>query len=212
MASPDYFKYFPDIDYAYKIDKAGKNTKIKIKDYFHLMTVREDIFKTDTLYYKYNVVDGMRPEQIAYDVYGNEKYYWVILQVNDIVDYNNEWPLSQYELDQFIDKKYDGDVGGIHHWETQEVLDDDGEVLQHAGLVVPENYVFEYRSGNAFLTSRPGSVSNTEYEYQVNEEKASIYLLQKKYLFNYETEVVDNAQAIDPNSLVSEINIAERYN
>ena len=31
MASPDYFSYFPNIDYAYKIDKAGRNTKIKIK-------------------------------------------------------------------------------------------------------------------------------------------------------------------------------------
>ncbi|GAH23493.1 unnamed protein product, partial [marine sediment metagenome] len=58
-----------------------------IKDYFNLARVREDIFKEDTLYNEYYVKNGERPDQISYEKYGTEAFYWVILQVNDIIDY-----------------------------------------------------------------------------------------------------------------------------
>ena len=130
-STPQYFKQFPDVDYALQVNSAGKSKNIKIKDYFRLTRVRDDIFAESTLYNEYIVKNGERPDQIAYNTYGSEKYYWIILQVNDIVDYYNEWPLSQMELEKYITEKYGGDegAGGIHHWETVEVKLGDGSLV-----------------------------------------------------------------------------------
>ena len=80
MAKPDYFKYFPNIEYPVKLLKSGKTESITIKDYFHLLLPRDDIFKEDTLYEQYYVKNGQRPDQISYNLYGDEQYYWIILQ------------------------------------------------------------------------------------------------------------------------------------
>ena len=213
MSYPKYFKHFPDCDYALSINKAGKTKNIKIKDYFHSLTVREDIFKEDTLYYVYNVSNGKRPEQVAYEEYGDESYYWVILQVNDIVDYYNEWPLSQQEMDEYIVHKYRTYEAAeeIHHYQTVETKNADGEVVLKGGLVVDKDFVFEYPNNygdTVMFKSFPVAVTNREYEYNRNEQKTQIHLLKKEYLGDFVSEYVDYASDIDPDSLKSEIDIS----
>ena len=80
---------------------------------------RDDIRAEKTIYSPYIIKNGERPDQISYKEYGDEQYYWIILQINEITDYYNEWPLSQYELDEYITKKY-GVVGAdeVRHYET----------------------------------------------------------------------------------------------
>ena len=73
MASPEYFSRFPNIDYGVKINKAGLVDTIKIKDYFHLLTVRDDITPTTTIYEPYFVKNGERPDQVSYDYYGDAR-------------------------------------------------------------------------------------------------------------------------------------------
>ena len=70
------------------------------------MRLRDDIFAQDTMYTEYVVQNGERPEQIAYEEYGDEKFYYIILQVNNVVDYYNDWPMSEVEFDEYITKKY----------------------------------------------------------------------------------------------------------
>ena len=70
MSTPKYFQYFPNIQYATSINKAGVPSFVSIKDYFHLLTVRDDIYREETLYTKYNIQDGERPDEISYKVYG----------------------------------------------------------------------------------------------------------------------------------------------
>ena len=219
MASPDYFSRFPNIDYGVKINKAGLVDTIKIKDYFHLLTVRDDITPTTTIYEPYFVKNGERPDQVSYDYYGDEQYYWVILQINEIIDVHNEWPLSQYELDEYIVKKY-GSVAAseeTRHYETIEVKDKDGNVILPGrgsgvdrggrgqnGLVVPGNYEFTYRDGNSYITRRGFTgqfaactpISYRQYEYDLNEDKSQILVLQKKYIGNYMNEVKQYSASI----------------
>ena len=215
MAFPDYFQNLPDVDYAYKINKSGQTKSIKIKDYFHLLTTRDDIFRDETLFYTYYVKDGQRPEQISYEEYDDEQYYWVVLQVNEVEDFYNQWPLSQWELDRHLESKYGNNLDLIHHYETLEVKDDNDNVLLEAGLYVPEDFVFEYQPDPTqfvYLTSRPQSVSVLDYEYQLNDSKSEIQLLRKELLYRYEKEIQSAARSISPESLKSEINIAEYYN
>ena len=224
MAYPDYFSRFPNIKYPYKINRAGITETFTIKDYFHLLKVRDEILSVDTFYSPYTVLNGERPDQISYRLYNDESLYWVILQVNDIVDVHNEWPLGNYELDQYIIKKY-GSIeksNDVHHYETIETYDEEGNRvlpgrggdgpvdrngLGESGLWVPENFTFTYRlhpnkqasrtlSGSTGPLPACTPVTNRQYEYDLNEDKSQIWVLQKKYLSQYLQEVTSYANSI----------------
>tara|TARA_Y100000768_G_scaffold264311_1_gene201697 strand:+ start:8417 stop:9115 length:699 start_codon:yes stop_codon:yes gene_type:complete len=205
MSTPKYFQNFPNIEYATSIDKAGRPSFITIKDYFHLLTVRPDIFREETLYTRYVIQNGERPDQVSYKFYGDEQYYWILLQINEITDYYTEWPLSETELTEFVNKKYGGFVGAekIHHYQTVETYDKStppNRVLP-GGLTVPENYKFTYPDtpgSDIFLTSFPIAVTNYDYERQVNELKSEIFILDKKYIYNYQREVNNYARNLEP--------------
>ena len=187
MSTPQYFKSFPNLDYTISANKAGIPTNIKIKDYFHLLRIREDIFKKDTLYYKYVIRNGERPDQVSYKEYGQEGWYWIVLQTNDIVDYYNEWPLSYHELEKFILRKYGSyeKAGEPHHYETVDTFDSEDNLVLHGGLQVSKDYSYEYGVTPGSLVTKmsfPIEVSNREHEERLNEEKSHINLIQKKYV------------------------------
>ena len=216
MSKPVYFSHFPNIDYSVQINKAGAEKKIKIKDYFHLLELREETLSEATNFYTYTVQNGERPEVIAYNQYGDERYYWIILHVNGIVDYYNEWPLSQQEFDQYMTEKYptDQELTAIHHYETREVLGSEGEILMQAGIEVDKDYVFTYQPDPnqfVYLTSTPYGVTNYDYERQKNEDKSLIVLLDKKFLYSYETQTVRYTDAIKKEGLDSALSVAELY-
>jgi len=194
MSTPNYFSYLSDVEYAISANKAGIVNYVKNKDYFHLMKVRDDIYREDTLYIEYVVKDGERPDQISYEQYGDEQFYWMILQINDITDYYNQWPLSYRELEEYCNKKYGGAEGieEAHHYETVETLDNDGNLVLPGGLVVPESFLYEYPSSpgsNARLTSQPALVTNFDFEKNLNDDKSNIFILDSKYIYDYLREV-----------------------
>ncbi len=205
MSKPSYFKDFPNLKYAVTANGAGQLNYIDIKDYFNLYKLRDDVFRKDTLYTAYTIKNGERPDQISYDFYKDEQFYWVILQINEIIDYYTQWPLSEVELTDFVLEKYGGPVGAeaIHHWETVETFDQStpANLVLKGGLVVPENFVYEYMAtpgSNVLLTSRPTYVSNYNYERILNEAKSQIYILDPKYIFDYQREVRNYAKNLTP--------------
>lgn len=189
MSKPNYFSYFPNNEYAIESDHAGNLTMLEVKDFFHLLKVREDIFSENTLYTKYFVQNGDRPDQVSYKVYGDESYYWLVLQVNDIVDYYNEWPLSSTEFEEFMLNKYGSWEGAhdTHHWETVETRDAYGNLMLPKGLIVSEDFQYEIpfdREDDDRKVSYPREVSNWEYEQKLNEEKSQISILREEYLYD----------------------------
>ena len=205
MSKPKYFQNFPNIQYALRANKAGKRENIEIKDYFNLLKVRDDIYREETIYSPYTIKNGQRPDQISYNYYGDEQFYWIILQVNEIIDYYNEWPLAEDELTEFVNKKYGGaaGAGATRNWETMETFDNatPPNLLLEGGLVVPENYIFYYPSvpgSSITLSSKATSLSNYQYERRLNDRKSQIYLLDKKYIQGYESEVRNYAKNLDP--------------
>ncbi|QBP05996.1 hypothetical protein [Synechococcus phage S-B68] len=210
MASPNYFSNFKNVRYALSSDHAGNLNYVNIKDFFRLLKVRDDIFAEDTLYTEYVVKDGERPEQIAFNEYGDEKYYYMILQINNITDFYNDWPLSQVEFDEYITKKYGSAdaAGATRHYETVETIDSNGNLLLPGGLVVASDYIFYYPDGEGVtLSSLPVAVSYLQWEREANEAKAQIQILQPKYVYDYEREV--KLFGRDSEEQVSEINISE---
>lgn len=204
MTTPNYFSYHNNLKYATSIDKSGRTNVINIKDYFHLSRLKDSIYKEETLYNEYYVKNGERPEQISYDLYGTEAYYWIILQVNDIVDYYNEWPLSQVELNDFILKKYGGyeGAGETHHWETVETKDDNGKLVLPGKMYVNRGFTYEYRPNPLtpiYRVSFPAEVSNTIYEQRTNEEKSQIQVVDPTFI----SDIVRDVRNFAKNSQVS---------
>jgi hypothetical protein len=217
MSFPKYFQDFKNIKYAVSTNKAGMPTYINIKDFFHLMRVKDDILKEASLYTEYYIENNERPENVSYKVYGDEQFYWVILQVNDIVDYYNQWPLSSMELETYILKKYGSwnQAGLTHHWETVETFDDNGNLVLPGGVVVHKDYIFYYPnipgSGPDVveLSSLPVPISNTEYEQRINEAKRNIVILNDRYIIDYIREVSTYALRLEPQS--SDVSIADNF-
>lgn len=194
MTTPKYFSYLPNIQYAQTVNKAEQINFITAKDFFRLMLPRDDIYKEETLYTTYIVSDGERPDQISYDLYGDEQYYWIILQINNIIDYYNQWPLSNKELEEYSQKKYGGLPGSqeIHHYETVETYDESGNFVLPGGLEVPSDYIYYYpdKPGSSVtLSSLPAQVTNFTYERRINEEKQQIFILKSRYISDYVREV-----------------------
>lgn len=216
MAYPDYFSKFPNIDYPIRMNRAGVTENITIKDYFHLLMVKDKLLPQETLYEPYMVKNGERPDQVSYGFYGDEQYYWIILQINDIVDVYNDWPLSSHELDNYVLKKYGSHEAAneYHHYETREIYDTQGNLivpgrgapnresggLAQQGLIVPPSYSVEVQTypGSGVYQTYTGDtgplascigITNRQYEYDINEDKSQIWVLQEKYLEDYKSEV-----------------------
>lgn len=217
MSFPTYFENFNNIKYAVSTNKAGIPNYITIKDFFQLLRVRDDVFKEDTLYTEYYIQNGERPESISYKLYGDEQYYWIILQINDIVDYYNQWPLSSIELEKYIIKKYGSWENATlpHHWETVETFDDNGNLVLPGGVVVSEDFVYYYPNlpGSGVdvieMTSFPVPVSNVEYEQRENEKKSNIVVLNQKYIIDYVRETFIYAKTIEPQN--SSVSISDNF-
>jgi hypothetical protein len=214
MATPSYFKNFKNIEYAVSSNKSGQVNYINIKDFFKLTVLKRGVFEESTLYYTYNVTSGERPDQIAKQEYGDEQFYWIVLQVNGIVNYSQQWPMSDQDLYNYTTKKYGGVSGSeqVHHYETVETFDAEGNLMLDAGLVVPEDFIFYYpdNAGSdapVTLSSRPVPVSNRVYEERLNSEKSQITLLNSKYINDYVKEMKQYAK--ESVAQKSEVNISE---
>lgn len=191
MSTPNYFSQLPNLTYSLSVNKAGKTNDIIIKDYFRLLRIRKDVMRTDTLYVDYRIKDGQRPDQIAYEKYGEEQFYWVILQVNNIVDYNNQWPLSYAQLDSYILEKYGGKAGAeeIHHYETTEEYNEAGLLMLPGGMIVDEEFKMDYYyNDETRRVSFPVAITNYEYESRLNDEKSSIQIVDKKYIWDIQRD------------------------
>lgn len=209
MSSPNYFQQLPNIKYAQTINRAGTVNHVEMKDFFRLMRVRDDIFAEDTLYREYFIQNGQRPEQVSYELYGDERFYWILLQINDIYDFWNQWPLDQVELETFITERYGSTADDVSHYETRQVKNDEGDILMPSGMVVPQNFVFYYHpnpdNNNTLLSSTPSAVTNRQKEYNINEEKSSIQTLDPKYVYDFEREWNNYANVLKDSQSVSYI-------
>lgn len=158
-----YFGKFPITFYQ---DLEGKNTSIV--DVARRVKVVEDFKNALDFYTTYTVQDGERPEHVAYKFYGNAGLHWVLLLLNDIVDPWLDWPMSQSELDRYIETKY-ADVNAEHHKEYEV----DG------GFILDPNSSINRTPINANLLR---SVSNAEFEARENDAKREIKILREEFV------------------------------
>jgi hypothetical protein len=188
MAS--YFRQVPKFDYVSRnADEKNISDYIEVKNLFKRGKLREDIFGNLSFFTKYSIIGDERPDNVAYNAYGEETLDWVVLLSNNILNIQTEWPMTQQVFDRFVLSKY-GDYNtlynGIHHYESREILNYIGNIVIPKGLEVDENYSVSYydfsTEQDVTVTNIAQPVTNYDYENKIQEEKRNIFILKPLYL------------------------------
>ena len=192
-----YFKELTTLRYpSFLSDKNSSLDYVDAKNLFSRVKLREDIQNILTLFDKYEIPEGFRPENVAEDLYGSDQLDWVVIVCAGIVNIRDEWPLSNNDLYEFSVAKYGDNLNDVHHFETKEVKDSKNRVVLEKGKIVNQDFkLFYYDDGEVktndltklgtnvvAINSPVVSVSNYLYESFRNEEKRNIYVLKRGFL------------------------------
>lgn len=165
-----------------------------------------------TLFNEYIVQNGERPEDISTQIYNNPFYNWTILIINDITDYYAQWPRSVRQLQEYVDNKYTNSAG-TKHYITTEVADDNGNIICPAGKIVPQTFQVAYYNGSTTVTANPTvSVSNYQYEEELNAKKEKIQIVRPEIIEDfvsvyYQLLVKDSTTGTQVGSTLSDISM-----
>lgn len=190
-------------------------------DIFSLADITKNIsaiseILNETVYYEdYIAGDNETLEIISFKHYDSIDYWWVVAIINKIYDYRNDLPVSR---DMWLKKawfKYNLKEKNInfnipdierfltketHHYESHGIITHTGNILDFSHIyesfnvsnydkneICPIHNNVEY---NAELLGE--RISLFEYEYNLNEQKRKLKILQKKYI----PQIVDEMRGL----------------
>jgi len=185
----NYFNRLPDFEYVSRLPDAQISDYITVKNLFKKGKLREDIFQDLTFFTKYQIKGNDRPDNVAFEIYGDSSLDWLVLTCNNVINIQTEWPLPQQQFDNYLLDKY-GDYNtlynGIHHHETVEVKNSQDVVIIPAGLQVESNYSVSYYDYFIGLQVTKNNivepVTNLVYEERLEDAKRNIFLLKPRFL------------------------------
>ena len=187
--SSEFFANYPRIAY----DISGNNSTVP--DYtvaVNLMirsklkeTVEDDV----TIYYPYVVPEGMRPDVLAYQYYGDTIYTWTIFLVNNIVDPYWEWPLSYKDFREYVADKY-GSIetaqSQIHHYEK--IARARTEQTKMTDAVPEYRLEIDYQTYTETDVTEREIIYSYGYEQDLNEAKREIQLIDTSFIQSVQDE------------------------
>ena len=192
-----YFRELPNLEYqSFLSDSNSSDQYLLVKNLFRRVKLRDDLQNVFTVFDKYQIPDGSRPELVAQEIYGSTQYDWVVIVSAGITRLRDQWPLSDRQVYDYAESIYGNDLNAIHHYETTEVRDSEDRLILPAGQVVDADFKVSYYDDGTLYTNdatRLGDdviripdpivgVSNYEYEVRKNNDKRGIYVLKSRYL------------------------------
>ena len=178
-----YFRELPNLRYpSFLPNKTSSLDFVDVKNIFRRAKMRDDLQNNFTLFNKYQIPMGARPDTVAEDLYGSAQFDWVVLTVAGIINVRNEWPLNPKDLFDYSFDKYGDALNSTRFFETTEVKDSSGRLILPKGKVVDSNFTIP-KPGTPNATLNPVvGVSNYDYETKINDEKGKIFVLREEYL------------------------------
>ena len=175
-----YFRELPDVEYQSPFaTRISSSSYVKAKNIFRRMKIRDDLQNIFTIFDKYEIKEGARPDTIAEEIYGKSDLDWVVLLSANIINVRDQWPLSSKDLYEYTVSKYGlENINKVHHYETKEIKNSDGNIILPKGLIVDEDYSINEKSGPSIIST----ISNYVYETRKNQKKETIYILKPFYL------------------------------
>ena len=182
----NYFSKVPNLEYVSRLPDANISDYIAVKNLFKKGKLRDVIFENLAYFEKYQIVNNDRPDNVAFEIYDDSTLDWVVLAANNILNIQTEWPMTQFDFDNFLLDKYGSyeKLNDVHHYETYEVRNPNNDIIMvQAGLRVSSNYTTEYFDGAGIVKVSPVTpVTNYEYEAKIQDDKRNIFILRPRYL------------------------------
>ena len=178
-----YFRELPELDYqSFLSDSDSSSNYLRVKNLFRRCKLRDDLQSVFTVFNKYEIVEGARPDTVAEELYGDAELDWVVLMTAGIINVRNEWPLSDRQIYNYSLELYGTQLNDVHHYETREVKDANGRLILPKGKVVDSTFRIPNPDFYIETISPINGISNYEYEVRKNDAKRSNYLLKESYL------------------------------
>tara|TARA_R100001079_G_scaffold106704_1_gene75067 strand:- start:334 stop:888 length:555 start_codon:yes stop_codon:yes gene_type:complete len=157
------------------------------------MKIRDDLQNVFTVFNKFTISDGERPDTVARDLYGKSTLDWVVLTTAGIINVRNEWPLSSKELYDFTVEKYGlTEINNVKHYVTTEVKNNRGIVIIPKGKVVDKDFKIpkpDINNDDTATLNPVRGVTYYEYEVEENEKKRNIFVLRTEYLQQFLNDI-----------------------
>lgn len=175
-------------------------------------TLVEELQNNPMLFYQYSIQDGDTPEIIAEKYYDDPYKYWIVLYSNQIMDPVWNWPLQYEQFLDYIDNKYATDAmnaGKTPMEYTQTTVHAYEEVIttidNHSEVSTEKVIPLDLTSYNAFIETNntytlPSGLTSTvrktkravslyDYEYELNESKRAIKIMDKNFVNQMEQQL-----------------------
>ena len=184
----NYFSQLPDFEYVSRLPDSKISDYNPVKNFFMRGKLREDIFQNVAVFTKYEVKGDDRPDNVAFEFYGDANLDWLVLTCNNIINVYDEWPMTQFNFENYLLDKYDTyeNINATHHYETTEVKNSKGVVIVPAGLEVDSNYSVSFYDeeieGMTIVSSPVTEITNYHYEEKLQQDKRNIFLLKARFL------------------------------
>jgi hypothetical protein len=184
----NYFSQLPEFEYVSRLPDARISDYIPVKNLFMRGKLREDIFQNASVFTKYKIKGDDRPDNVAFEVFGDANLDWLVLTCNNIINVYDEWPMTQFNFENYLLEKYGTyeNINATHHFETTEVKNTSGVVILPAGLEVDSNYSItffdEAVEGMTTVNSPVTEVTNYMYEQKLQDDRRNIFLLKPRFL------------------------------
>lgn len=199
-------QYFDTLPKLVVTDSSGHSRVVS--DLLARASIISDLMNNPMMYYKYDIQDGDTPETIAYKYYGNSYRYWIVLFANQLLDPQWDWPLTSEVFEKYMNSKYPtiNVYTEVHHYEKIITTLDSETNTETTEIIVidEETYDSLVESNDSYTINRSnenlGSVNVTvnttkkivniyDYEYELNESKRNINILNVRYVEQMESEL-----------------------
>ena len=161
-------------------DVAGNENYKLLPDILKRVKLRSGLRSGSFLFDAYDVIDGERPEVIAFQYYGDAQLHWVVLMTNNITDRYYQWPLSQPQFQEHLADKYgSGSEDAVHHYEK---TTDSGRTSSNG----PNDFSHKVECNSD--DGDPDIITNRQYEQRLQDKYRSIRLLDRRFLQDFVDE------------------------
>ena len=206
-----YFRELPNLLYpSFLPEKTSSLDFIEVKNIFRRVKLKDNFFNNFTIFNKYEIPEGLRPDTVSEELYGSAIFDWVVLTTAGILNVRNEWPLSNRDLYKYTNNKYGESLNSTRFFETTEVKDSSGRLILPKGKVVDNNFTIP-KPGEPTATLNPViGISNYEYETRLNDKKRNIFVLREEYLQQFLDDMrtimtyAESSEYLDKNTIQTE--------
>ena len=184
----NYFRSIPNIDYD--INGTAPNsfqraTNIMLRPKFKLAVIDEI-----TQYYPYHIKDGERPDIVSFNTYGSVAYSYLILLFNDIYDPVFDWPLGSRQFESYITNKYGGvDTALITTKYYYQIIRPEVARTGTSERIPEVKYIIDATTYASLDTSVKTTISAYDWEFDLNDEKAQIKLIDSSLIQDVDYKV-----------------------